>query len=116
VESGIIALADSIESASRTIRKPSPAKIRGLIEDIVQSRIADGQLDECALTMRELARVKESFANTLRCMLHSRIDYPKEDESKSATTKRGDSQRAGLGVAERELTRGGRALKPGEAA
>lgn len=116
VESGIIALADSIESASRTIRKPSPAKIRALIEDIVQSRIADGQLDECALTMRELAKVKDSFANTLRCMLHSRIDYPKEEEGKPASSKRSaEGHKPGLS-SERDLTRGGRTVKPGEAA
>jgi len=118
VESGIIALADSVESASRTLRKPTPAKIRALIEDIVQSRIADGQLDECALTMRELAKVKESFAGTLRSMLHSRIDYPKDDEAKaSGAARRADPAKSTLGLAERgDATRGGRTMKPGEAA
>jgi hypothetical protein len=88
-----------------------------LIEDIVQSRIADGQLDECALTMRELAKVKASFANTLRSMLHSRIDYPKDDESKSAdASRRAETMRGTLGAVERDVTRGGRTLRPGEAA
>lgn len=87
-ESGIIALADMIESASRTLRKPTPARIRALVEDLVSARINDGQLDDCPLTLRELAIVKESFANTLRSMMHSRIDYPKEDERPSTTTKR----------------------------
>lgn len=116
VESGIIALADSIESASRTIRKPSPAKIRALIEDIVQSRIADGQLDECALTMRELAKVKDSFANTLRSMLHSRIDYPKEEDGKSVSPKRTGEGQKPTTSGDRDLTRGGRTVRPGEAA
>jgi hypothetical protein len=87
-ESGIIALADMIESASRTLRKPTPARIRALVEDLVSARVNDGQLDDCPLTLRELAIVKESFANTLRSMMHSRIDYPKEDERPSTTTKR----------------------------
>lgn len=78
-ESGIIALADSIESASRSLQKPTPAKIRSLVEDITRAKINDGQLNDCPLTLRELAIVKESFATTLRSMLHSRIDYPKED-------------------------------------
>ncbi|HEX7261197.1 MAG TPA: hypothetical protein VF258_05225, partial [Luteolibacter sp.] len=78
-ESGIIALADSIESASRSLQKPTPAKIRSLVEDLTRAKINDGQLDDCPLTLRELAIVKESFATTLRSMLHSRIDYPKED-------------------------------------
>ena len=84
-ESGIIALADSIESASRSLQKPTPSKIRALVDDIVRAKINDGQLDDCPLTLRELALVKDSFSTTLRSMLHSRIDYPKDD---SNTAKR----------------------------
>jgi cyclic-di-AMP phosphodiesterase PgpH len=83
-ESGIICLADTVESASRTLHKPTLTKIRTLIEDLVRSKIHDGQLDECPLTLAELAIVKESFANTLRSMLHNRISYPKEEEKASS--------------------------------
>ena len=38
VVGGIIALADSIESASRSLRKPSPARIRALVDDLVSQR------------------------------------------------------------------------------
>lgn len=87
-ESGIICLADTIESASRTLGKPTPAKIRTLVEELVRAKINDGQLDECPLTLRELAMVKESFAKTLRSMLHSRIDYKKPEGRTSGATKR----------------------------
>jgi len=87
-ESGIIALADSIESASRSLHKPTPARIRSLVDDLVRQRIQDGQLDDCPLTLRELAIIRESFANTLRSMLHSRIDYPKDDDQRSSVSLR----------------------------
>ncbi len=87
-ESGIICLADTIESASRSLQKPTPAKIRALVEDLVRAKINDGQLDDCPLTLRELAILKDSFAGTLRSMLHSRIDYPKDDTSSASATKR----------------------------
>jgi putative nucleotidyltransferase with HDIG domain len=87
-ESGIICLADTIESASRSLQKPTPAKIRSLVEDLVRAKINDGQLDNCPLTLRELAILKDSFAGTLRSMLHSRIDYPKDDASSGSATKR----------------------------
>lgn len=91
-ESGIICLADTVESASRTLRKPTPAKIRALVEELVRAKINDGQLDACPLTLGELALVKESFAKTLRSMLHSRIDYQKpEEKSPSGGGKRGSS-------------------------
>ncbi len=79
-ETGILSLADAIESASRSLKKPNPIKIRGLVDDIVRSRWIDGQLDDCTLTLRELTKVRDSFANTLRSMMHSRISYTKTEE------------------------------------
>ncbi len=83
-ESGIIALADSIESASRSMKKVNPQKIQTMINELVNNRIKDGQLDQCPLTFRELNIIKAKFASTLRSMLHSRIDYPKEGDSREA--------------------------------
>jgi putative nucleotidyltransferase with HDIG domain len=87
-ESGIISLADTVESASRALRKPTPAKIKAMVDDLVYAKINDGQLDDCPLTLRELVAVKDSFSSTLRSMLHSRIDYPKEGDRISSASKR----------------------------
>lgn len=87
-ESGIISLADAIESASRSLRKPSPAKIQALVDEIVMKRISEGQLNNCSLTLRELTKIRESFATTLRSMLHSRIDYPKEKDKETDRDKK----------------------------
>lgn len=84
-ESGIITLADTIESASRTLRKPTPGRIQALVEELVQAKIQDGQLDDCPLTMQEIAIIQRSFCDTLRSMLHSRIDYPKETDASRAS-------------------------------
>jgi putative nucleotidyltransferase with HDIG domain len=83
-ESGILSLADIVESASRTLKKPTPAKIRAMVEDLIEGRICDGQLDDCILTVRDLAKVKDSFCSTLRSMLHSRIDYPTDERTQGA--------------------------------
>ncbi len=82
-ESGIISLADCVESASRSLTKPAPAKISSLVDDIVNKRIAEGQMDDCGLTLRDIKKVRKSFAKTLRSVLHSRIAYPKEEECKN---------------------------------
>ncbi len=87
-ESGIICLADSIESASRSMKKVSLSKLQSMIDDIVNNKIKDGQLDHCPLTFQELNTIKETFANSLRSMLHSRIDYPKENEDGSRKSTR----------------------------
>jgi hypothetical protein len=77
-ESGIISLADAIESASRSVERITPQRIEQIINDIIEQRILDGQLDECDLTLRELRAVAESFRFTLQGMMHSRIGYPAE--------------------------------------
>lgn len=94
-ESGIVALADAVESASRSLRKPTPARIQSVVDDIVRGRILDGQLDRCPLTLDELATIRESFCNTLRSMLHSRIQYPKEREKSKVSNRRASPGRGG---------------------
>ncbi len=89
-ESGIISLADMVESASRSLEKPTPQKIEQLVTDLIDQRLADHQLDECELTLRELKTIAERFRFTLMNMLHTRIAYPKEGKT---TTGRGETER-----------------------
>lgn len=77
-ECAIISLADSVESASRSLEKVTPQRVNQMIRDIFEQRISDGQLDECELNLRELKTIAASFKSTLLSMLHSRIAYPKE--------------------------------------
>lgn len=75
-ESAIIFFADAVEAASRSLKKISQPAIEEMIDNIFESRIEDGQLDECPLTFKELNQIKNSFTRTLLNMLHSRIEYP----------------------------------------
>ncbi len=75
-ECAIIALADSIESASRSLERVTPQKIDQLITDMIQRRIIDGQFKECDISLRELEEIGESFRHTLQSMMHSRVSYP----------------------------------------
>jgi membrane-associated HD superfamily phosphohydrolase len=76
-ESAVVSLADAIESASRSLEKPTPQKIEALVNEIIDERISDRQLDECVLTLGELKTIADRFRFTLSSMLHSRIAYPK---------------------------------------
>jgi putative nucleotidyltransferase with HDIG domain len=84
-ECAIISLADSIESASRSLERITPQKIDQLVDDIIERRLTDGQLKECDLTMRELEEVAESVKHTLQSMMHSRVAYPGGRTEKSDT-------------------------------
>lgn len=91
-ESAIVSLADIVESASRSLEKPTPQKIEQLVNELIEERIADGQLDECDLTLGELRIIAERFRFTLMTMLHTRIAYPK-GESKFTPTSDEERQR-----------------------
>jgi len=78
-ESAIVSLADMVESASRSLEKPTPQKIEQLVSDLIAQRIGDGQLVECDLTLADLNTIAERFRFTLMTMLHTRIAYPKQD-------------------------------------
>ena len=78
-EMAILMLADSCEAASRSLDKPTPVRINNLINDIFDTRLRDGQLDECSLTLAELNKIKQSFVFSLTNMLHGRVAYPKDE-------------------------------------
>jgi putative nucleotidyltransferase with HDIG domain len=75
-ETAIVMLADGIESATRVLQDPTPERIQATIDAIVNARIDEGQLDQCALTLRDLERTKAAFARILIGMYHRRIEYP----------------------------------------
>ena len=78
-ESAIVSLADMVESASRSLEKPTPQKIEQLVNELIEERIADRQLDECDLTLGDLTIIADRFRFTLMTMLHSRIAYPRQE-------------------------------------
>jgi putative nucleotidyltransferase with HDIG domain len=75
-ETAILMLADGVEGASRALAEPTPSRIRGLVQRIIDERVRDGQLDDCALTLQELARVREAFIPVLTAIFHVRAPYP----------------------------------------
>ncbi|UDQ96641.1 HDIG domain-containing metalloprotein [Lentisphaerota bacterium WC36G] len=76
----IIMLADACEAASRSLQKPTHAKIESLVWEIFRRRLRDGQLNDAPITFSELSKIRDSFVLTLTTMLHSRIAYPKDEE------------------------------------
>jgi cyclic-di-AMP phosphodiesterase PgpH len=78
-ESAILMMADSIEAASRTLNDPSPAQVQGMIDRLIEAILADNQLDECDITLREIGLVKEAFFKHLTGLYHRRLDYPGYD-------------------------------------
>ena len=75
-EAAIIMLADSVEAAARTLAKPTPNRIEQLVRSIIRSRLEDGQLSECDITLMDLELITQTFTRVLQGLLHSRVEYP----------------------------------------
>jgi putative nucleotidyltransferase with HDIG domain len=76
LESALVMLADSVEAASRSLKKVNPQSVEELVEKIFMARLKDGQLDATPLTFKQLVQVRENFVFTLLNMLHARVEYP----------------------------------------
>ena len=75
-EAGILMLADSVESASRTLTERTPNRVRQLVRLITRQKFTEGELDECALTMQDLHRIEKAFIPVLMGTIHGRVEYP----------------------------------------
>lgn len=75
-EAAIMMIADSCEAAARSLSEPTPENIRFIVTKIIDAILADDQLNECDLTLRELTVIRESMIKSLISIYHSRVDYP----------------------------------------
>jgi membrane-associated HD superfamily phosphohydrolase len=69
-------VADAVESASRVLVEPTPARIESLVEQIAMKKLLDGQFDECGLTLKQLRTVQDSLVKSLTAVYHGRVKYP----------------------------------------
>ncbi|MHB8122029.1 MAG: HD family phosphohydrolase [Desulfuromonadaceae bacterium] len=91
-EAGIVMLADCVEAASRTLVNPSPDRIQGLVQKLINNVFIDGQLDECELTLKNLHEIARSFTAILNGIFHHRIDYPEPVSKGGDRPKKADSR------------------------
>ena len=75
-EAGLVLLADCVEAASKTLTDPTPARIQGMVQKIINNIFIDGQLEECELSLKSLHDIAKSFIQVLSGIYHQRIDYP----------------------------------------
>ncbi|MCG8451008.1 MAG: HDIG domain-containing protein, partial [Pirellulales bacterium] len=78
-EAGVLMLADAVESASRALKEPTPARIETIVEQLSGKRLMDGQFDECGLTLEEVHKIGESLVKSLTAMYHGRVKYPGQE-------------------------------------
>lgn len=85
-ETALVMLADACESTVRSMSDPDPQKVENVINNLINIRVEDGQLDETPITFADLQKIKESFLSFLLGQHHRRIRYPKQDEMENESS------------------------------
>jgi len=93
-EAGLVMLADMVEAAARSLVDPTPARIQGMVQKIINKAFSDGQLDECELTLKDLHEIAKSFNKTLSGIFHHRIEYPEVVERTPKKARNGNTNHA----------------------
>ena len=84
-ETGIVMLAEAIEAQANSLKNPTLEKFETMVDKAIRSRLEDGQLDECPLTMEDLQKIKgrrdgkHGLLPVLSGLYHSRPEYPSKD-------------------------------------
>ncbi|MBE2251166.1 MAG: HDIG domain-containing protein [Myxococcus sp.] len=75
-EAALCMIADAVEASCRSIVEPTSEKLRAQVQKMINLISSEGQLDECDLTLKDLAAVAESMVRTLDGIYHARPEYP----------------------------------------
>ena len=78
---------DSIEAASRTIEIPTRENLERLIENIVNDKMAQGELNDSGLTLKDIEIIKRISFQKIIVSLHERIKYPELPEENEKDSK-----------------------------
>lgn len=102
-ETAICLLADGIEAASRAMPNPTPARLKGLVQNMINKAFTDGQLDECDLTLKDLNIIAQAFMRILTGIYHHRPEYPEQKKQNKPVQdiKKKVSKRPGQSSGER---------------
>jgi putative nucleotidyltransferase with HDIG domain len=75
-EAALVMIADACEASARALPEPTPENLRAIVQRRIHEIFAEGQLDECPLTLKDLGAIATSMARALEAVYHARPDYP----------------------------------------
>ncbi len=75
-ETAVLMMADSVEAASRSLKKPNAESIHKLVDDIIEYQIKEKQFENSDITFRDITEIKKIFKKRLMSIYHVRIEYP----------------------------------------
>ncbi len=93
-ETALVMLADVVEAATRSLEYPTPSRIQGLVQQLINKIFSDNQLDDSPLTLKDLNAIARSFNKILSGIYHHRVEYPEPTSTESKEKNDTDRQPA----------------------
>jgi putative nucleotidyltransferase with HDIG domain len=81
-EAAVVMLADIVEATTRALKDPDAEDIEKAVDESIETRLQEGQLDDSELTLSDIRKIKEAFVRVLRGAIHQRIEYPGKNDIK----------------------------------
>ncbi len=76
-ETAVLMMADSVEAASRSLKKYDAETIDALVEKIIGSQIEQQQFINSDITFKDITTLKKMFKKKLMNIYHVRVEYPR---------------------------------------
>ncbi len=92
LEAGLVMLADSVEAATRSLNEPTPERVQGTVQRVINMIFRDEQLNECELTLKDLHLIARSFTQILIGIYHNRPVYPGSKQQEKPQDARSNPQ------------------------
>lgn len=77
-ETAMVMLVDGVEAASRSLPEKNEESLRNIIDQIIDNKINNHELDNAPITFKDIKQFKEILLEKLKHIYHIRIEYPKE--------------------------------------
>ncbi|MCE3280495.1 MAG: hypothetical protein K0S44_2686 [Bacteroidetes bacterium] len=76
-ETAVLMMADSVEAASRSLKKYDAETIDALVEKIINSQIEQNQFVNADITFKDINTLKKIFKKKVMNIYHVRVEYPR---------------------------------------
>jgi len=76
-ETAVLMMADSVEAASRSLKKYDAESIDNLIENIINKQIEQNQFTNSDITFKDINLLKKIFKKKIMNIYHVRVEYPR---------------------------------------
>jgi putative nucleotidyltransferase with HDIG domain len=84
-ETALVMIADVCEASARALPDPTPERLRSLVHRRINEIFSEGQLDECALTLKDLNSIAAAIVQALSGVYHVRPEYRDPGQTPEST-------------------------------